>query len=147
MNLKLQRRIAAKLLKAGESRIWIDPKKLEEVSKAITKEDIRKLIELGVIKAKKKKGVSTYRAKKLKIQRKKGRRRGHGKRKGSRKARTKKKRMWINTIRPLRRLLKSLKVGGKITPKIYRELYLKAKGNFFRSTSHLKSYIEKLKEK
>ncbi|MCD6576357.1 MAG: 50S ribosomal protein L19e [Nanoarchaeota archaeon] len=145
MKLDLQRRIAAKILKVGESRVWMDPDSAEEISKAITKEDIRGLIAQGLIKAKPKVGVSRARAKMLKSQRKRGRRKGHGSRKGAEKARTNKKRKWINRIRPLRRVLKSLKASGKLSSQVYRSLYSKAKGNFFRSTAHLKSYIEKLK--
>jgi large subunit ribosomal protein L19e len=145
MKLTLQRRIAAKLLKVGESRIWIDPDSYEEISKAITKEDIRGLIAQGLIKVKPKRGVSRGRASLLNEQRKKGRRKGHGSRKGGKKARTNKKRAWINRIRPLRRVLQSLKVRNVLDSQTYRSLYQKAKGNFFRSTSHLKSYVDKIK--
>ncbi len=145
MKLDVKKRIAADILKVGQSRIWIDPSNVEEISKAITKEDIRILIEQGIIKVKPKRGVSKGRSRELKSQRKKGRRKGHGSRKGAEKARTNKKRRWINRIRPLRRILKAVKSSGKLTSKKYRELYNKAKGNFFRSSVHLKSYIEKLK--
>ncbi len=144
MKLNLQRRIAAKILKVGEKRIWIDPDSAEEISKAITKEDIRGLIKQGMIKAKPKVGVSRARARMLKAQRKKGRRKGHGRRKGAEKARTNKKREWINKVRPLRGVLKSIKMSGKIDSKTHRNLYSKVKGNFFRSASHLRTYLEKL---
>lgn len=48
--LKMQRRIAAELLKCGENRVWIDPEKVDEVASAITREDIRRLIKEGVIR-------------------------------------------------------------------------------------------------
>ncbi len=44
-------------------------------------------------------------------------------------------------IRPMRRELKKLREEGKITRRVYRELYLKAKGNAFRNTAHLRTYI------
>jgi len=145
MKLDMQKKLAAKVLKVGVSRIWIDPSNLEEVSKAITRYDIKGLIDKGIIKVKPKKGVSRGRARKLDEQRRKGRRRGHGSRKGAKKARIPKKRNWINKVRPLRGLLKFLKEQGTITSKEYRELYNKIKGNFFRSKAHLKSYVEKMK--
>ena len=146
MSLKLQRRLASDILKAGESRIWIDPESLEEVSKAITRADIKGLIVRNVIQAKPKQGVSRGRAKALHEQRLKGRRRGQGKRRGTAKARLPRKTEWMNRIRPLRRLLKHLKSSGTITNQEHRRLYNLAKGNFFRSFNHLKSYVEKMKE-
>ena len=146
MDLKTQRRIAAEILKVGISRVWIDSSNAEEISKAITKQDIKELIEQGYIKAKKIKGVSRGRAKKLHEQRKKGRRRGHGRRKGTENARMKDKKKWMNKVRALRKFLESSKKKGDMDSKTHRKLYLKIKGDFFRNTSHLKSYIEKLKK-
>ncbi len=71
MKLDIQRRIAAKILKVGETRVWIDPDSAEEISKAITKEDIKGLIAQGLIKVKPKKGVSKGRVRILKKERKK----------------------------------------------------------------------------
>jgi len=146
-NLSLQRRLASKLLKTGKSRVWIDPQSIEEVSKAITRQDIRILILRHVIQAKPKQGVSRGRARILKIQRQKGRRRGQGRRKGVATARNPAKRAWINRIRPLRRLLIALRSQYNLTSKEHREIYMKSKGNFFRSRAHLRAYVEKLKGK
>lgn len=44
-------------------------------------------------------------------------------------------------IRPMRKALKKLRDEGKITRRVYRDLYLKAKGNAFRNTAHLRTYI------
>lgn len=145
MKVNTQKRLAADILKIGVSRVWVDPLEFEEISKAITKEDVRGLIKRGLIKVKPKKGISSGRSKLLKIQRKKGRRKGQGRRKGTENARGNKKRKWINKIRPLRKVLKSFKSGEKITPLVYRQLYSKLKGNFFRNSAHLKSYLDKLK--
>ena len=142
----IQRRLAAKILKAGQSRIWIDPKSADEVSKAITREDVRGLIVRNIIQMKPKQGVSRVRAKKLADQRKKGRRKGHGQRKGKATARTPKKETWMNKIRALRQVLKTSHNKGTMNNKEYRDLYMKAKGNFFRNRAHLRSYIEKMKK-
>lgn len=146
MSSKIQRRLAAEIMKVGESRVWIDPGSREEISKAITRADIKGLIVRNVIQAKPKKGVSRSRAKELHAQRSKGRRRGHGRRKGARKARMPQKREWINKIRPLRRLLTVLKSKGKLTSQQYRSLYDKARGNFFRNRSHLRAHVEKMQK-
>ena len=144
MNLSTQRRLAADLLNAGESRIVFRPDKLKEISEAITREDIRSLIKKKYITVKAKKGVSRARAKKLHEQRKKGRRKGPGSRKGSKNSRYPKKRRWINKIRPQRRFLKLLKEKAKVTTKQFRKLYRLAKAGFFRSRRHLKLYAAKL---
>jgi large subunit ribosomal protein L19e len=81
MDLSLQRRLAASVLNCGENRVWFDPTALEDIATAATKQDIRELIEQGVIKRKPVNGVSRARINKRKLQKRKGRRRGHGSRK------------------------------------------------------------------
>jgi len=133
--LSQQKRMAAEILKAGESRVWMDNEHFEDIKKAVTRSDIRKMISHGYIKAKKEK------IKKPKLYPKK-RKKGLGSRKGSRGARLTKKRKWINTIRPLRRMLKGLRDEEKIDKDKYRKLYLLVKSGAFRSRSHLGLYLK-----
>ncbi|XRP97535.1 50S ribosomal protein L19e [Methanocaldococcus sp. 16A] len=142
MNVSVQRRMAAEILKCGIERVWIDPTQLERVKMAMSKDDIRALIKEGVIKKKQKKGISSARVKKLKEQRRKGRRRGPGSRRGAAGARTPQKEKWMATIRALRKTLKQLRDTGKIDRKVYRKLYRMAKGGAFRSRSHLFLYMK-----
>ena len=142
MDLRFQRKIAAALLDCGENRVWMDPTALEDIAGAVTKEDVRELIEQGLIKRKPEKGISRARINKRKAQRRKGRRRGHGRRKGRKGARMSKKELWMRRIRPIRRRLKYLRDSGIIDRRTYRVLYRKAKGGEFRSVSHLNSYLE-----
>ena len=137
-----KKEMIARTLKVGKDRIWIDPSKLDEVNKAVTRADIRALVARKIVKVKQKRGVSRARARVRHLQKKKGRRRGHGKRKGAKGARIDKKKSWANKVRVQRALLKEFK--GKIDSKTYREIYRKIKGNFFRSRAHLKMYIEKV---
>ncbi len=141
MDLRNQRRLAAEVLKCGENRIWIDPEETEEVEKAVTRRDVRNLVKQGVIKARKKKGVSRGRARKLHAQQKKGRRRGYGSRKGTAYARLPKKRRWIRTIRPIRAYLRELKKEKLIDKSMYRKYYIRAKGGEFKSKHHLKTHL------
>lgn len=141
MNLKPQRRMAAEILKCGENRIYFDPYLEEDISLAITREDIRNLIKQGVIKKKYKKGISKYRKKVQHERKKKGRGRGLGKRKGKKYARAPKKKAWIKRIRPLRRELKKLRNRKLITKTNYRKLYKNAKGGMFTSVAQLNRYI------
>ena len=141
MTLRTQRRLAASMLKAGENRIWIDPEATEDVSEAVTRDDVRRLIAEGIIRARQKRGISNYRKKKLALQKKKGRRHGHGSRKGAKYARYGKKERWMTTIRALRKMLRELRDSGELKPTVYRKLYRMAKGGAFRSRAHLRSYI------
>ncbi len=145
MNLKAQKRLAAEVMKCGQSRIWMDPYLIEEVKLAITREDIRNLIDEGIIQKKHKKGISKSRKNLRHLRKKKGRARGIGKRKGAKYARSPKKRNWIKRIRPLRRELKKLRDRKLIAPGTYRKLYKNAKGGMFDSVAHLDRYIKENK--
>ncbi len=148
MDLKTQRRVAASILKVGEGRVWFDPDDLESISQAFTRADVRNLIFSGAIQARPITGISRYRAKKIKAQKAKGRRSGHGKRTGTKNARFSKKRRWISTIRPIRTKLNELRASDKLDRKVYRKLYRMSKGGIFRNKSHLESYIkERMKTK
>ena len=140
MNLTTQKRLAASILKVGVNRVWIDPEEIEEVSRAITRDGIKQLIDQGVIKARPKTGISSYRSKKIKEQKKKGKRKGRGSVKGAKNARTPKKQVWMKTIRALRTDLKDMRDAGEIDPTTYRKLYKMAKGGAFRSKSYMKTY-------
>jgi large subunit ribosomal protein L19e len=141
MKLSTQKRLAADVMKIGKSRVWIDPEFEDEVSLAITRDDIRRLIDEGAIQKKRTVGVSRGRARHILLQKKKGRRKGPGRKSGPATATLSGKERWMRKIRPMRKELRKMRDDGKITPKVYRELYLKAKGNAFRNTAHLKTYI------
>src|SRR3989344_6754233 len=82
MTLRYQKRTAARIMKCGLSRVWIDPVRIKDVQEAITGHDIRRLIKDRVIEKLPKRGISSYRKNKIRLQKKKGRRRGQGSRKG-----------------------------------------------------------------
>ncbi len=131
---QLQRRLAARVLKAGKSRIWMDPKKAEDIGKAITATDIRKLVKKNAIK------VLPEKVRKTGTTHKK--RKGPGRRKGGKQSSLTRKDRWINTVRPLRDMLKELKQGALLSNSDYRKLRGLVKGGVFRSMSHLRIYLE-----
>jgi len=143
MDYRLQRRLAAEILGVGENRIWIspDPEHEEEISQAVTKSDVAKLIKQGLIQVKPKKGNSHSRWLERHRQRRKGRRRGYGKRKGKATARLDPKEMWMNRIRKIRRYLKWLRDHGTIDRHTYRRLYRLAKGGAFKSLADLRRHM------
>ncbi|MCX6709754.1 MAG: 50S ribosomal protein L19e [Candidatus Woesearchaeota archaeon] len=142
MDLKVQKRIAAEILKRSPKRVWFDSERLDEIKEAITKGDIRALISSGAIVKKQAKGVSRGRARAILSQKRKGRQRNKGSVKGRFTARLPGKKAWMNKVRLQRELLKELKENGAIDRKTFRELYLKSKGGLFRSKRHMKLFIE-----
>lgn len=138
MKVDTQKRIVADMFGVGRGRVWIDPNRLSEIKESITKADIKSLISDNAIKVKPVKGSSKFRIRKNKEQKRKGRQKGVGSKKGKQR---KGKREWINKIRIQRRFLKELRAKDIINKKIYRNLYLKAKGGFFRSKRHIKLYL------
>ncbi len=139
MVLTSQRRLAAQILKVGESRVWIDPDEVERVSSAITREEMRRLIHEGVVVKLPKRGISRGRKRVYKRKRRAGRRRGPGSAKGPGRGRGQD---WISRIRVVRRRLRELRDKRQIVPGTYRKLILMAKGGAFRSTAYLDEYIE-----
>ena len=137
MDLRSQRNMAMEVLKCGKKRVWIDPARNEDVADAITRGDIRMAVRSGSIKKKPKKGISSVRTNKKRLQKLKGRRKGPGRRKGAKYARKPKKERWIQTIRPIRAKLKEFRESGEIDPRTYRIYYMQAKGGSFKNKNHL----------
>lgn len=142
MKLPVQKRLAASLFKCSEKRVWFDEDRLDDIKEAITKQDIKALISEGVIRLKPVKSISRGRARKIKTQKSKGLRKGHGSRKGGAGARLTKKDRWMAKVRVQRAFLRLLKEKGQLTQSVYRNLYSKSKGGFFRSKRHIKIYAE-----
>ena len=142
MSLRSQRRLAAKILKVGESRVWIDPYRTDDVEIAISREEIRKLIHEGAIKRTPATGISRARARALHEKKKKGLRRGPGRRTGSPTARVTRKEIWMAKIRALRRRLRELKTRRVITQENYRQLYSMAGSGMFRSVADMERHIK-----
>ncbi|MDD3398072.1 MAG: 50S ribosomal protein L19e [Candidatus Methanomethylophilaceae archaeon] len=141
MDLRNQKRMAASVLKCGVNRVWIDPNRIDEVADCITRADIRTAVDSGSIKALPKNGISQGRTRYAAAQKEKGRRKGPGSRKGTTNARSPQKRRWIQTIRPLRDELKTLREDGTITPSVYRRYYMRAKGGMYRSRRNMRQHM------
>lgn len=146
MNLRSQRKLAAKVLKVGANRIRIASDAQEAVAEAITRDDIRELVGAKSITVKAKVSNSRGRIRKRISQKVKGRHRGAGKRKGSANSRNKDKRRWIIRIRTLRDELNKLKAKGILGGGLYRRLYRQAKGNLFHSRRHLREHIQRIQK-
>jgi len=141
-DLSSQRRLAARILKIGKNRVWINPERMDDVDGAITREEVRKLIHEKVIVSLPEKGVSRSRAKIIRAKKAKGRRSGPGSITGSAHAKVTKKEAWMIKIRSLRRKLRALKTSRVIAETTYTQYYRMAGSGRFESIADLERNLK-----
>ena len=139
--MKNKKRLAAKILKTSLSKVRFSAEALADIKKAITRSDLRGLIAVKKITKSGKNSQSRVRARKISIQKSKGRRKGKGKKKGGKHSVITRKEKWMTKVRAQRAFLKLLKEDGKLSTQNYRSLYSKSKGGYFRNKRHIKLYI------
>lgn len=122
-------------------RIVFDTERLAEIKEAITKTDLRALIEQGAIRKLPARGISRARIRFSHGQKRKDKRKGHGSRKGASGARTVRKTSWVNRVRLQRSYLQALRAGSIVDKAQFAEVYKKIKGGFFRSKRHLQLFL------
>lgn len=144
MDLNKAKTLAAKVLKVGIGKIYIDPVQTTKVKEAMTKDDIRGLIADRIIKKRQENSQSKARSRKMATKRRKGRKRGSGKRKGTKKTRVNKKQTWVKNVRSQRRTLKELRNSNpeEVKEKGYSKTYRRIKGNYFKGKKYLIEYIK-----
>ncbi|EZQ03845.1 MULTISPECIES: 50S ribosomal protein L19e [Acidianus] len=140
-DLKLQRRLAAKIGKVGENNVKIPQEHLDEVSEALTRSDVRKLIREGKLIIEHGHRVSRgrfkERSKKMKL---KSERKGEGSRNGKKSARQG-NHLWVNKIRKIRRYLKWLRDNNVIDSHTYRQMYKKSKGGAYNNLNEVRAQL------
>jgi large subunit ribosomal protein L19e len=141
-DLSAQKRLASDVLGVGKDRVWFDPDAQGEIAEAITREDIRDLVDQGTIRSKDTSNNSRGRAREQAEKQAYGHGTGAGSRKGTAGARKDRKENWTSRIRAQRRRLRELRDDGPLDRSQYRTLYNKASGGEFDSVARLEAYIE-----
>ena len=146
VNLKSKKRLVSRITGVGIKRIHFDSEHLEDITDAITRDDIRSLMTANTIKIKSLTGASRGRAKIKKIQKSK---RGtkQGSKKGTKGARVGKKEVYVKKVRSLRHILKVAKDRKDITNKEFWSLYKKVGGNTVRNKAHLLTMMKEIQTK
>ncbi|QCC49712.1 50S ribosomal protein L19e [Halapricum salinum] len=142
-DLSAQKKLAADVLDVGKNRVWFDPEAQGEIADAITRDDVRDLVDDGLIQADEPSGNSRGRAKERQQKRSYGHQKGHGTRKGKSGGRQNDKDEWRSRIRAQRRRLRELRdEEDELSASEYRTLYDRASGGEFDSVADLERYID-----
>jgi large subunit ribosomal protein L19e len=143
INLRDKRELAARVLDVGVNRVKFDREYLEDVTDAITRENIRSLVTARTILVGGVRGTSRGR-KRARHAKAKKHGKGQGSKKGRKGAREGKKEVWVKKVRSMRYRIKVMKRRGDISKAAFWSLYRKINGGQVRSLSHLRELVKEV---
>jgi len=132
MNLKTKKQLAARVLGVGVDRVIFDDIRLNEIKEALTRQDIKDLVQSKAISVKEKSGRRKIKKRKTK------RRMGKIKKKVN-----KRKENYMTLTRKLRKTMRDLRKSGMITNEQCLELRKQIKTKSFKSRAHLMENVRK----
>ena len=130
MTIATVRRLAADLMNVGQNKVRISQDGLKEAEGALTRSDVKGLIDKGVITKLKAPGRASKRRDK---------RRGHGKRKGTS---VSSKTLWMQKVRAQRKFLRMLITTEALKGDAKRDIYRKVKSGIFRNKKAMLLYLK-----
>lgn len=146
VQLTLQKRLAADILKCGKRRVVFTPDHEKYIQQATSRAAIRNLISSKIVSKRAVNAVSHGRFRMHLEAKRLGRHSGHGRRKGSRNARMPTKTLWTQRQRVLRRMARRYRDTSKIDKHLYQQLYSAIKGNQFKNKRVLLEHIISMKD-
>lgn len=130
MTIATVRRLAADILGVGKNKVRISPDGLKDAEGALTRADVKGLIDKGIVTKAKPLGRASTKKKK---------RRGRGSRKGTT---SDAKKRWMEKVRAQRKLLAMLIKDGVLDKSSKKSLYGKIKSGLFRNKKALVLYLK-----
>ena len=132
MNLRTKKELVARMTGVGKERVLFDDSRLNEIKEALTRQDIRDLIQSKAIKIKEISG--RRRIKKRKTKRREGK---------IKKTINKRKKKYMILTRKLRKTVADHKKSGAITQEQYLKLRKQIRASAFRSKNHMMENLGK----
>ncbi|MDD5172097.1 MAG: 50S ribosomal protein L19e [Candidatus ainarchaeum sp.] len=130
MTIATVRRLAADILSVGQNKVKISPDGLKEAEGALTRADVKGLIDKGIVTKLKPQGrASTRRVT----------RRGRGRRKG---ITSDSKDVWMDKVRSQRKFLAMMVSTSALRKEAKREIYNKVKSGIFRNKRAMLLYLK-----
>lgn len=133
MSAPTVKRLAASILGVGVNRIRIKDGEIQRAEDALTREDVRGLLDEGAVYCQRFVG---HRTKPL------GKKKRAGRRKGTKYSRKGAKETWMEKIRAQRGYLNALFDDGSLKPEYRRQIYLKIKGGAFKGKAAMLIYLK-----
>lgn len=130
MTIATVRRLAADIMNVGQNKVRISPDGLKEAEGALTRADVKGLIDKGVITKVRPAGRAS---------KKRTKRRGRGKRKGST---VSTKDLWMKKVRAQRKFLRMLLKTEALKESEKRGIYKKVKSGIFRNKKAMLLYLK-----